>query len=191
MSAISLKNKLKYGELLVGNASFVPGAMVPIETVTVGSGGATSITFSAIPSTYKHLQVRAICKMPQYESIILRFNGISTNSYSRHYIQGSGSAANANGAANLTSISNLLYADGSATDNYGAFITDILDYSSTDKNTTTRTLWGQDFNGSGYLGLDSGAFYISNAVSTITLTTSGAATISEHSSFALYGIRGA
>jgi hypothetical protein len=165
------------------------GAYDSLATVTVPSGGVASITFAGIPSGYKHLQIRAICKMPQYESIILRFNGISSNSYSRHYIQGSGSAANAGGAANLSSITNLLYADGSATSNYGAFITDILDYSSTNKNKTTRTLWGQDFNGSGYVGFDSGAFYSTNAVSTITLTTSGAATISEYSSFALYGVK--
>jgi hypothetical protein len=160
-----------------------------IATTTVGAGGTTTITFSSIPSTYSHLQIRAISKMPQYESMILRFNGVSSNSYSRHYIQGSGSSASAGGAANLSSVSNLLYADGSAASNYGAFIVDILDYASTNKNKTTRTLWGQDFNGSGYLGFDSGAFYSTNAVSTITLTTSGSATISEYSSFALYGIK--
>jgi len=175
--------------LLGGGAPPEVGDYESIATTNVGAGGTSTITFSSIPSTYKHLQIRAICKMPQYESMILRFNGISTNSYSRHYMQGSGSSVSAGGAANLTSVSNLLYADGSATSNYGAFITDILDYSSTDKNKTTRTLWGQDFNGSGYLGFDSGAFYSTNAVSTITLTTSGAQTISQYSSFALYGIK--
>ena len=35
------------------------GAMFPLGAVTVGSAGASSITFSSIPSTYTHLQVRA------------------------------------------------------------------------------------------------------------------------------------
>jgi len=33
-----------------------------ISTVTVGSGGSTTISFSSIPATYKHLQIRAIAK---------------------------------------------------------------------------------------------------------------------------------
>ena len=31
-----------------------------IQTITVGSGGASTIVFSSIPSTYAHLQIRAL-----------------------------------------------------------------------------------------------------------------------------------
>ena len=33
-----------------------------IATVTVGAGGSSSITFSSIPSTYKHLQIRLLAQ---------------------------------------------------------------------------------------------------------------------------------
>jgi hypothetical protein len=165
------------------------GAYDALASVTVPSGGVTSLTFSGIPTGYKHLQIRAISKAPQYTSIICRFNSDSTSSYSRHYLQGSGSGASASGSSSQTSIINLLYSSDSASNNYGTFITDILDYSSSTKNKTTRTLWGQDFNGSGYIGLDSGAWYNTSAITTITLSTSAGQTISEFSQFALYGVR--
>ena len=38
------------------------GAMFPLGMVQVGSGGSSSITFSSIPNTYKHLQIRGITR---------------------------------------------------------------------------------------------------------------------------------
>ena len=130
-----------------------------------------------------------ISKTPQNTSIIFRFNGDSTSSYSLHYLQADGSGAEAGGSTSQTSIINFIYASNSATNNYGTFITDILDYSSINKNKTTRTLWGQDFNGSGYIGFDSGAWYSTSEISTITLSTNAGQTISEYSKFALYGVK--
>ena len=60
MAVISLKNKLKSGSLLVGNEYYNPTEFESIATVTVGSGGSSTISFTSIPGTYKHLQVRGI-----------------------------------------------------------------------------------------------------------------------------------
>ena len=51
-----------------------------IATVSVGSGGQSSIVFSSIPSTYKHLQLRAIARTDYAAASIafhLQFNSLN------------------------------------------------------------------------------------------------------------------
>ena len=88
--------------------SILSGAAAPagdydsIATVTVGAGGSASITFSSIPSTYKHLQIRLFgrttaANVQSYAK--LEFNSDTTGAnYYSHYIQADGStvAAGAN-----------------------------------------------------------------------------------------------
>lgn len=69
---------------------------VKIQTVTVGVGGASTIDFTSIPSTYTDLQILCSLKTNysggQWSQVSLRFNGSST-SYSIRNIYGSGSSA--------------------------------------------------------------------------------------------------
>lgn len=52
----------RYTDMLAGNSFWNPWSPSTdydsIATTTVGAGGAASITFSSIPSTYQHLQIR-------------------------------------------------------------------------------------------------------------------------------------
>jgi hypothetical protein len=69
-------------------------------------------------------------------------------------------------------------------------ITDVLDYSSVNKNKTVRTLSGSDANGGGEVALWSGSWQNSStAVSSITLINPSGNFLA-NSSFALYGIKG-
>jgi hypothetical protein len=62
-------------------------------TVTVGAGGAASISFSSIPSTYTDLQMLySIRNTADVNTFALTINGVSTNQTARR-ISGSGSAA--------------------------------------------------------------------------------------------------
>jgi len=165
-----------------------------ISTVTVGSGGASSITFSSIPSTYTHLQIRAISRSAQAastDSMYMRFNGISTTSYSWHYLKGDGSSATASAYAS----DNVMYAGttpaASATSGlFGVTIIDILDYANTNKNKTVRVLDGYDANGSGVVELRSNAWYSTSALTDILIANyTGSANFAQYSQFALYGVR--
>jgi hypothetical protein len=153
-----------------------------ISTSVVGGGGSSSITFSSIPSTFKHLQLRYLVKTSGNVDFNMTLNGSSSNYYA-HILRGNGSSATGEGYA-ISTITNV----GSA--GFTAGVTDILDYTSTNKNKTSRTLVGADYNGSGTVGIWSQLWFATPAaVNQITLTPASG-TVSEYSSFALYGIKG-
>tara|TARA_R110000868_G_scaffold144632_1_gene363941 strand:+ start:3356 stop:3880 length:525 start_codon:yes stop_codon:yes gene_type:complete len=65
-----------------------------IATVTVGSGGASSISFSSIPNTFTDIKLVISARTNQSswnDNSIVRFNGDSGNNYSNRRLNGSGS----------------------------------------------------------------------------------------------------
>jgi hypothetical protein len=155
------------------------------------TGSSLSITFSSIPSTYQHLQIRGLARTPSGpDQIDLRFNGDSGNNYSMHGLTGDGATVTSEGYGTQNRIFNANSPLSNA-DIYTVSVIDILDYANTNKNTTVRTLQGRDINGSGgQIQFNSGSWYNTAAVTSITL----AARIynpTSISSFALYGIKGA
>lgn len=174
------------GIFSLGTPPIPPTNYESIATVTVGSGGSSTITFSSIPSTYKHLQIRAFAKDGSgstFAAMFVKLNNVS--GVRRHELYGTGSAV---GAGNDPS-SFVAYISGT-TNFYGAAIIDILDANNTNKYKTTRGLSGVDNNGSGLIALTSGMGDSTSAVSSIVITANGS-TFTEYSSFALYGITGA
>jgi hypothetical protein len=157
-----------------------------IATVTVGSGGSSTISFSSIPSTYKHLQIRGISKMSSGASLYAQLNSDTGNNYARHYLNGNGATVGAGANASFSNF--FVGTTGTATSTFGANVIDILDYANTNKYTTSRSLSGADANGSGYVQFFSGLWMNTAAVTTITIT--GDSNFQEYSSFALYGIKG-
>ena len=173
---------------LLGNGGGAANSYESISTVTVGAGGSSTITFSSIPSTYKHLQLRSInLTGTSLNTINMTFNG-SSSSYSQHVLYGDGSSA---AAASVTSTTNAVIGLNGTSTAPSAIIVDILDYTSTDKNKTVRSLSGFDANGSGYVQLRSSLWYATPAaINSISITIAGGFNFSQYSSFALYGIKG-
>lgn len=165
-----------------------------IQTYTVGAGGSSSITFSSIPSTYKHLQFRVLAKSSNgsdYGSVN-RFNSDSGSNYVQyHQIYGQGSSATATAGALSANNMEFLYMPGTnrSSSTFGAYVIDILDYTNTNKNKTVRNLGGFDDNGAGYIIQRSHLWMNTNAIDTISFISS-AGTFAQYSSFALYGIKG-
>jgi hypothetical protein len=164
-----------------------------ISTVTVSSS-LSSVSFTSIPSTYSHLQIRLIARGSSSDSYFsLTFNSDTATNYSWHQLYGDGSSAGASGGSSASSIVSAQFTN--ATSNFGAGVIDILDYTSTNKAKTIRTLSGFDANGSGKVLFRSGAWYkntssVYDAITSITLTpVSG--TVESNSHFALYGIKSA
>ena len=173
------------------------GSMFPLGAVTVGPAGAASITFSSIPSTYTHLQIRGITKSARSgtarNDLIIKLNGSSTT-YAHHQLYGDGSSAAALGTASTTQglLGINCVPSSGYTSQFGVVVADILDYLSTNKNKTIRSLAGTDNNGAGFISLSSALWYATPvAITSIALTIDGAYNFEQYSQFALYGIKGA
>jgi hypothetical protein len=178
--------------ILASSVPVAAGDYESIATVTVGSGGSSSITFSSIPSTYAHLQLRVITQVSTTARFGTSFNSDTTlSNYRTHYLYGTGSAAAAGTGASSWGIG----AAEVSSSSFGAAVIDILDYKDTNKYKTIRSLSGYDTNGGGLMVLYSGLWMSTSAISSMTIypaenSTSGG-TFSQYSHFALYGIKSA
>ena len=187
--------RTNYSSFLAGNPAVQFTSYESIATVTVGSPVA-DVTFSSIPATYTHLQIRYIAQSAGYGRIQFNSNTTGSNYYS-HYITGTGGGGGAVSGGELpgSTYSSLVWSiqNFSTTSNvFNAGIIDILDYTSTNKNKTVRILQGVDKNGSGDVELASGQFKATPAaITTIKLFPHASNTWSQYTSFALYGIKGA
>jgi hypothetical protein len=191
----SFTNLQKYNDFLGPNAPFIP---TDFESIATATGSGTSVTFSSIPSTYKHLQLRCLSRTTSgvagVERITIRFNGDSATNYTLHDLFGNGSTATAEGYANTTYIyAQEAVAGGGTTANVmGAAIIDIHEYANTAMNKTVRIFNGMDGNtaSTSYkVGLGSGVWRSTSAINSIALSFDGA-TMASTSVFSLYGIKG-
>jgi len=163
-----------------------------IATVTVGTAQST-ITFSSIPATYKHLQIRVLSRSTStpgtIDNYLLRFNSDSSSVYATHRLDANGSVAYAQAYVPGSEISNYFSPNASTAANiFGAAIFDILDYADTNKFKTVRQLGGVDLNGSGTMAFDSGLWRSTTAINSVSFTL-GSGNHAQYSSFALYGIK--
>lgn len=170
----------------------ISGDFQSISTVTVGSGGSSTVSFSSIPSTYKHLQLRMTVRTTAGGSTdfpYARFNGDSGGNYAWHTLTGNGSSVSAGAATgNTYSILERCTASGGAANVFGTIIVDILDYANTNKYKTIRSLGGVDQNSSGQINLQSNLWLNTSAISSITIGSSTSVGLAQYSSFALYGV---
>lgn len=188
----------RYNDFLAGNptAQLDQGSMFPIGAFTLTSAQAT-VTFSNIPQTFQHLQLRWIVRnsaagSESWQSI--RFNG-NTSGYANHILYGTGSG---NALATNELLGNRINygttaGNGAGANTFGAGVIDILDYRNTSKNKTIRFLDGYDNNGSGLVAFRSGLWADTAAITSIVIgpeNFSGTVNYMANSSFALYGIKG-
>lgn len=171
----------------------VTGNYVALQTYTVDSGGATSITFSSIPQNYKHLQLRIIgrCAFASTgaTSAKIEYNSDTTaTNYYYHALNGNGSTAAAF-AANSPAYTFVSLDNSNTASTFSGGVVDILDYTNTNKYKTTRALSGWDANGSGVIYLTSQLWKSTSAITSMTVTA-GDGNWTQYTSFALFGIAG-
>ena len=176
-----------------GHLFTLTGSYDALATVTVPSGGASSITFSAIPQTgYSHLQIRAIAQVNSGSTgtggVRFQFNSDGGSNYSLHRLYGNGSSATADGYASQSNAYAGTVSGSGSTNIFGASIIEIEDYANTYKNKTIRTLSGADTNGAGIVMFSSSAWYNTTAINTITIT-SDSGNFTQFSQFSLFGIK--
>lgn len=178
--------------LLESGAGGAGGSFESIATSTPTSG--SSVTFSSIPSTYKHLQIRYSIITAAYSDIRLRFNGDTGSNYPSHVLWGRDNGTV--GAEGYTATSSALIYSNNIEGTTNTFpnvgIIDIIDYASTTKNKTIRTFAGSEnnnlINPRSMVQLTSGAWLSTTAANSVTIISGTYAT---GTTISLYGIKGA
>lgn len=177
--------------------ALVAGGYESIATYNTPGSGTDTITFSSIPSTFKHLQLRASVRTSRTagnDLISLRFNGDTGANYSDHLIRGSGAGSYGVDKDTSSTYINVHRASSNfnTTNVYAGYIIDILDYASTSKTKTTKAFGGYDANGNGQIAFNSGNWRNSStAINSITIIFPNFSTYAiQNMHFALYGIKG-
>lgn len=163
-----------------------------IESNVLGSNAA-SVTFSSIPSTYKHLQLRIVARgaiASSYEQLNMRFNSDTGTNYSWHWIYGDGSSVTSSTNGPNQSEMRIGQTAGNTTtaNTFSAEIVDVLDYANASKYKTIKTLSGKPTTNN-FIELNSGNWRSTSAVTSVTLFASGGNLLTG-SRFSLYGIKG-
>jgi len=169
------------------------GSYDSISTATVTSGGTASITFSSIPSTYTHLQLRGILQGANTGSTDdtwkITFNSDTATNYSYHEIYGQGTAANTLAGSTVAAVNSYGVPSSGFTSIFAGTIIDVLDYVNTNKYKTLRGLTGYNSNAT----TDSINFVSGNWRNTAAITSITISPISgswaQYSQIALYGIK--
>lgn len=199
LTGSSVKNgRTEYSSFLAGNPVFVSPAYESIATAS-GNGSSATITFSSIPSTYTHLQIRAITRdTSAYNDSYgakLKINSDTGSNYASHYLLGSGSGISSGSQGTSITPPNCMQTAGGgmAANVFGATIIDILDYKNTNKYKTIKILTGVDQNSTtgDNLGLQSALWMNTNAITQIDITSDTNGNWATGTQFALYGIKGA
>jgi hypothetical protein len=191
----SIKNGITVGGRTTfwDQISVIPSSSFESIQSTTLSTTTASISFTSIPATYTHLQIRGIGKSTRiaaYDNIKIQFNGdTATGNYTSHYIQGDRTnVALAQYPQNIASagVGTVLADDSTNASNFGSFVIDILDYTNTNKYKTTRTLGGNTVTGA--VGLSSGLWNSSSAITSILIGALNG-NLKTYTSIALYGIK--
>ena len=199
---VAAVNAVGTGSYSTASASFTttfhdPGGLVPLQVITVGPAGATSLEFTNIPNTYKDLQIRAFTRTNRSnndDQLKVSFNGDTNANYTAHQVYGDGSTATAFGFS--TSGLNGQFgaiATGAQSQNnlFGASVMDVLDYSNSNKYKNVKTIAGIEWNGGGYAILNSFLWINTSPITSIRFVPANGTSISQYSSIALYGVKAA
>lgn len=177
-----------------GGAGGATGGLELIST-TVATGSSSTITFSSVPATYAHLQLRIVAASSSAVGYnLVRVNG-ATSGYKSHTLYGfygDTTAYSSAPAAGTASFVGGLQDVPIATDAFGVAIVDILDYAKTTKNKTFRSLSGSyvGFSSTSSVNINSGVYLSTTAVTSVSVTHSAATNYLNGSRFSLYGIKG-
>lgn len=173
-------------------AGAAAGAYDLLETQVLTSS-ASSVTFTGLGSytDYKHLQLRATVRASVAASGVytyqMRLNSDSGSNYASHRLKGNGSSvtSTASSSQNHIAIEGVAVGDNEATGIFAGLVMDILDFSSSSKNTTTRTLSGETAGPN--IHLQSGLYNNSGAITSLEFGLVNG--LQTGSRFSLYGVK--
>jgi hypothetical protein len=161
-----------------------------ISSTTVGAGGASSIDFTSIPSTYTDIVIKLSARSSDAATsagVVMQFNG-SSSSLTYRLLEGSGSAAASyNGTTGRIGVTD---SAGSSSNTFGNLEAYIPNYAgSTNKSSSIDSV--QETNGStAYADLSANLWSNTAAITSIALTLQ-AGNFVQYTTAYLYGVKNA
>ena len=164
-----------------------------LETTTLASG-ASSVTFSGLGSysAYQSLQIRMITRLDVATTnagLRVNLNGDTGSNYASHHIEGDGGGVHVN-AQTSQSFARIGFLPGTdIADAWCAAVFDLLDFNSSSKNSTMRTLSGWSATSTPRIYLRSAFWNNTAAVTSIAIGNSDTGNFFAGSRFSLYGVK--
>jgi hypothetical protein len=167
-------------------------ALFKIASTTVGSGGASDITFSNIPNTYTdfvvYLSSRYSNAGSQATLWISQINGSSSN-LSNRWLRGSGS-----GTFTSTDASGGVYVgqvncSGSTSNAFTNITIYIPNYAASTGKSILIDAVQENNQTEAYMGITAGSWNSSGVITSITLDPDGANSFAQYTTATLYGIK--
>jgi len=158
-----------------------------IASVTVGSSGAATMAFTAIPQTYTDLVMKISARTTRInipDAISWSFNGLATNQQSIS-LEAAGGAV---GSINLETFRTLGTGASATAGFFGNSEVYIPNYTNNQYKSVSADGIAPD-NGSAYVWLTDNMWLDTPAITSITITDVNSATFVEHSTADLYGIK--
>jgi hypothetical protein len=174
----------------------MPKSYELIASSIVGSGGASNIDFTSIPSTYTDLclkySIRGVAAFT-YSYAVYTLNNDTTTSTTAVWLVGDGSSAGGGGGSGASTYNRIMGAipNGNATaSTFGNGEFYIPNYANTSqKKSGSGDGVGETNSTAGFLIMASTLWPVTSAINRITLQSYDAGGIPQHSSAYLYGIK--
>jgi hypothetical protein len=164
-----------------------------IASVTVGSGGAASMDFTSIPSTYTDLVIKVSARDARAvvaSSIVLQINGstASSGSYRRLYVDGSASFSDSS-SGDTTVQSGHSNGNSSTANTFGNVEIYIPNYAGSANKLFSSDGVAETNATTTYLSLVAGLWANTAAITQVTIKPATAVNFLQYSTATLYGIK--
>ena len=160
-----------------------------ISSQTVGTGGASSVTFSSIPQTYTDLVLRSSVRNTGSSglSFAIQFNGSTTN-YSGRYLEGSGAAVSSGTIASTSfNQAGLMPISTYTTSTFGVNDFYIPNYTASQNKSSSLDATTENNATTSYLDLIASLWADTTAISSMYIYAPSGS-FAQYSTFSLYGI---
>ena len=170
--------------------------MIPISTVTVGSGGAASINFTSIPAIYTDLVLKLSARGAANfnpRNLYLNFNSDTGNNYLFRFLYGSGSSAGSSNSSSegFTNTAWVGYISGntSTASTFGNTEIYIPNYAGSAYKSISSDAVTENNATAAYASLHASTWNSTSPITSIQLTCSNSENFAQYSTATLYGIR--
>jgi len=163
----------------------------PLQTVTVGSGGAASVSFTSIPQGYTDLVLKTSARTTgggNVDNSIFRFNGDSSSLYSMTRLYGSGTSTTSDSQQSGGPNFDAFPASGTTSNTFGSSEYYIPNYAGSNYKSFINDAVNENNGSTAYQVLEAGLYRNTSAITSITITLGSGGNFVQYSKFSLYGV---